>query len=643
MRKQGTAVSAAMQVPSQAFAYRFWLSVCLLLLIVFSLTMRHSLVGVFIFAVMDAVFCADVFGRCAVKDAGNGKIRFSAFVITGVSAGLILSAYNTFCTRPLAAPVQEVYAYTALFITLSLWGQRRLVHMREKSRVFVKKLDDFLPKSGRKCDREKYHTVFAKELAAGEEVYVKAGERLPCDGVIVKGKTSLDEQLITGNFQPASKQPGDEVYAGTLNKSADITVRVVHPLEKSAVYGVIEAVKTGELRRSDFNSELDWFAVWILPILLAVGAGAYVAGISYHGASSWMAQSGALWMMLALGAPCTLVFCGACAKMFVVAGAKRKQLKIQDVFALQRLVQADTIFLDKTGTLTYGQLRVAKIYPAKGFTEEEVMHAAAVAENKVDGPFAQAVKMYMWAKQAPTPPKATTEFFPGKGVRARLGKDTLLVGSPAWLTEEKVKQVSADAEEALAVIGVAKNKKFMGYMTLADEVRVGAAETVKFLQDAGKEVVLMSGDNEASVAAVAKQVGISKINAGILPQTKAEIITNLRAMGKRVVMIGDGFNDIVALLKADAGIVYATGNNVYNYWVDVLVERLDLFALKDLFILNRRYRKTAMWNAVFAFAAALGWGGWLFWWKGPIAWPWTLGGAVVGEILIFINSMRLLR
>jgi len=643
MRKQGTAVSAAMQMSSQTFAYRFWLSVCLFLLVIFSLTLRHSLVGVFIFALMDAVFCADVFVRCALKDAGDGKIRFSAFVTTVVLAGLILSAYNTFCTKQLSSPVQEVYAYVTLFITLSLWGQQRLIRMKERSRVFVKKLDDFLPKSGRKCDQGKYHSVFAKELATGDEVYVKAGERLPCDGKIIKGKTSLDEQLITGNFQTASKQPGDEVYAGTLNKSADITVQVVQPLEKSAIFGVIEAVKNGELRRSDFNSELDWFSVWILPVLLAVAAGSYLVGLSHYGTASWMAQSGILLTVIALGAPCILVFCGAFAKLFVVAGAKRKQLKIQDVFSLQRLVQADIIFLDKTGTLTYGQLRVAKIYPVKGFTAEEVMQAAAIAEEKVDGPFAQAVKMYRWTQQAPTPPSATTEVFPGKGVRARFKKDIFLVGSPAWLTEEKVKHVAVSAEEALAVIGVAKNQKFMGYMTLADEVRVGAAEVVKFLQEEGKEVVLMSGDNEASVEAVAKQVGINKINAGILPQTKAEIITNLRTMGKRVVMIGDGFNDIVALLKADAGIVYATGNNVYNYWVDVLVERLDLFALKDLFILNRRYRKTAMWNALFAFAVALIWTGLLFLWKQPFTWPWTLGGAAAGGIIVFINSMRLLR
>lgn len=199
-------VPCAFSVPSKAFAYRFFLSCCLLLLILFSLTFQHADVGVFILALMNVLFCADVFVRCGWKDLLAGRMSFAQLVCVGVLAGFLYSAFNTFLTRPLYGPSPELFVYISLFLTLALWAERRLVKEKEQTRVFIKKLDDFLPKSGRLCEGRKFKKVFAGELKAGDLIFVKPGERLPCDGLVKKGKTSIDEQLITGNMLPTDRK-----------------------------------------------------------------------------------------------------------------------------------------------------------------------------------------------------------------------------------------------------------------------------------------------------------------------------------------------------------------------------------------------------------------------------------------------------
>jgi Cu+-exporting ATPase len=179
---------------------------------------------------------------------------------------------------------------------------------------------------------------------------------------------------------------------------------------------------------------------------------------------------------------------------------------------------------------------------------------------------------------------------------------------------------------------------------LSDELRRGAKELISFLQEQKKDLVLVSGDNESSVACMAQQAGIEKVNANVLPKTKAEIVSNLRAMGKKVVMVGDGFNDIIALLQANAGIVFASGRNVYNNWVDVIINRRDLYSLFDLFKINKKLRHITMSNAFLAFGLNALLVVYLFLKQSAEAgWYWTVGGSLAVVLLIWLNSARLLK
>jgi len=639
-------VSSALQVPSGSFVYRFYLSVGLFLLMLFLLAVHYSEIGFFILVLVNALFCADIFLRHAWTDLWHGRIGFPLLVSTVVYAGFIYSVCHTFVLEQVSGPVDELYLYVSFFLTLSLWVQGRRVQERERANVYIKKIDDFLPKSGRKkCEDGRPRMVFSKELKVGDDVWVKAGERFPCDGIITQGKTSVDEQLITGNQVPAYKRLGNVVYAGTVNKSADVHVQVQKPLASSALMHVIDSVQSSERRRSTFTTELDKYAAWTWVALVLVAAGQYGFLVYHRGPEAWLTCSGTLLVILSLGAPLALLFAETFPTFFARCYAAKHGIQIHNRYALDTLATSDTIFFDKTGTLTYGQLTVSGVFPATPKSEKALLEAVACVEQQAEGPFATAIMKYTKARHIEPKVNESLEILPGIGARVVCGKQTIFAGRIQWMEEQGIELPQEVYWKTETVVCVAKNGSYLGYLTLADVLRPGAKEMVDFLKQAGKELLLISGDNEASVLAVARQVGIEKNNAHVLPKTKAEIVANLRALGKKVVMVGDGFNDIIALLQADGGIAYASSKNIYTNWVDILISRRDLYPLVDLFKIRRKLRYISAVNVVLSFLFSVLWVEFLFV-RHPqqlADWRWTLGGSLVILGLVFLNSTRLLK
>ena len=637
---------AAAAVPSKAFTYRFCLSVCLLGLVLASQVLHHSALGIFILAVMDVLFCGDLLLRCGLKDLFHGRFSFSVLVSVSMCCGLCYSAVSSFELVHWRGPVTDLYAYTMLLITLALWVERRLSQEKEKTRIFIKKLDDFLPKGARLCVGRDFRKVFARELHKGDLILVKTGERIPADGIIRKGKTSVDEQLITGNMMPTAKRVENRVYAGTLNKSDSIYVEITEPLESSAIMGIIGAIKNGERHRSGARSLLDGYAAWILPFMGAVAVLLYAGLLLRYGFTHWATYLGVFLFVMALFCPAALSFAVVFPSFFARRGAKRLKIKLQNLHALEKTVQAQTFFFDKTGTLTYGELRVSGVYPVSETARKPLLEAVCAAEQLVDGPFADAVNTY--AKEHKIKPKKVLAFdvLPGLGVQATSQKNQILAGSIPWLSEQGITISQQITQQCEAVICVAVNGTYLGYLTLADELRPGAADMVRFLKEHQKEVILVSGDNESSVSAMAKEAGIEKYNYFVLPKTKAEIVSNLRGIGQQVVMVGDGFNDIIALLQADAGIVFSSGRNVYNNWVDVIIKRRDSKSIYYLFAIHTKLQRIIRQNVVLSvvlsavLAAALVW-------KSSQAqassWQWAISGALGAVVIVWLNSTRMLR
>ena len=638
-------VSSALQVPSGSFVYRFYLSVGLFLLMLFLLAVHYSEIGFFILVLVNALFCADIFVRCAWTDLWHGRIGFSLLVSTVVYAGFIYSVCHTFVLEQVSGPVDELYLYVSFFLTLSLWVQGRRVQERERANVYIKKIDDFLPKSGRKkCADGRPRIVFVNELKVGDEVWVKTGERFPCDGQIIQGKTSVDEQLITGNQVPAYKRSGNTVYAGTMNKSADVHVIVQKTLAASALMHVVEAVQNSERRRSAFTTDLDFYSAWAWGALILVAAAQYGFWVYSYGPEKWFNYIGSLLVILSLGVPLALLFAETFPAFFARCYASSHGIQIHNRYALDTLATSDTIFFDKTGTLTYGQLTVSGVHPATPKGEKALLEAVACVEQQAEGPFATAIMKYTQARHIEPKENESLEILPGIGARVVCGKQTLFAGRIQWMEEQGIELPQEVYWKTETVVCVAKNGSYLGYLTLADVLRPGAKEMVDFLKQAGKELLLISGDNEASVSAIAGKIGIEKNNANVLPKTKAEIVANLRALGKKVVMVGDGFNDIIALLQADGGIAYASSKNIYANWVDIVISRRDLYPLVDLFKIRRKLRYISAVNVIVSFLFSILWVEFLFIRRSqPVDWRWTLGGSLVILGFVFLNSTRLLK
>ena len=263
----------------------------------------------------------------------------------------------------------------------------------------------------------------------------------------------------------------------------------------------------------------------------------------------------------------------------------------------------------------------------------------------MDGPFADAVNTY--AREHKLKPRKLLAFdvLPGLGVQAQSRGSKILAGSIPWLTEQGIAVSQEITQQCEAVICVAVNGEYLGYLTLADELRPGAQELVQLLKSRNQDIILVSGDNESSVSSIAQEAGIEKYNFFVLPKTKAEIIGNLQGLGQQVVMVGDGFNDIIALLKANAGIVFSSGKNVYNNWVDVIIKRRDLKGIKYLFSIHTKLRSIIRQNVVLCVLLNGLLAAWLVWRSAttPAGWQWPVAGALAVVVIVWLNSTRMLR
>lgn len=636
--------SALFEVPSKALAYRFFLSLTLFALGMFSLCLQQARINIFILALINMVFCAGVFMRVASKDLSAGKITWALWVSLAVVSGVVYSGVGTLAKVSWVRPSGDLYLYTMLLTCFALWSARKPVVEKERAHVFTRKIDDFLPKSARLMQDEHTRAIFAGEVVEGDILLVKAGERFPADGFICKGKTVVDEQLITGNILPAEKSLDSAIFAGTLNKGASVEIEVTAPLKHSAVMEILNALKTAEIAHSEERNVLDQFSRYALTVILLISLGIYVV-MTVLMQASWLHYAGALLCAWTLLCSFGVVFAEVFPTMFMCQGAKKIGVEIQNVHALARIAKTDVFFFDKTGTLTYGRLRVSGIFPAGKSTEKTLTEAVCAAEQSADGPFAQAVKRLAHRKGIKNKTLQQCSVFAGLGVEVSYDKKHVRAGSIPWFKELGIVLPAEVEKTQEAVICVAVGDKFAGYLTLADDLRAGAAETIDFLKRKGKDIMLVSGDTEQSVAAVADRVGIEKRNYFILPKTKAEIVTNLRSLGRKVVMVGDGFNDIMALLKADAGMVFFSGKNVYNNWVDIVLKTEELSPIKLLFALHRKHLRIVWQNMALGLVASVIFVLYLLCYaKGTFAGSWraTLGVGLIAVVLIWLNSIRML-
>ena len=566
-------------------------------------------------------------------------------------AAFLYSAYVVLFpeTLPPAARVTQWDAVSGLivFVTFGRWLESRT---RGKTSEAVAKLMRLAPKTARVLRAGEELVVPLAEVSVGEIVRVRPGEQIGTDGEVVAGSSTLDESMLTGESLPVEKTIGSRVWGGTLNKVGALEIRVARPGDESALARIVEAVRESQATKPKIQRYVDTIAAWFVPVVILVALGVAAGWMTWGPEPRFLLAMTCAVSVLASACPCAL---GLATPLAVVAGIGRAAemgVFLRNAEILEEVGKLDVVLFDKTGTLTEGRPRAAGAITLRG-TESEMLSWALACEERSEHPFAAAIVALAKERKVKAPKVDSFEALPGRGVLARSGGRSVRAGSLPWLKEEGV-LIPADQamrfSEFGSLLGVAVDTELLGAFQMEDALRASAPAAVAALKEMGLEVYLVSGDRNAAAYRAAELCGIGTVFAEIRPEEKAGIVRRFQAEGKKVAMVGEGFNDAPALSHADVGVALASGTDVAIESADMTLLNPDLMTLARAIALSRRIRAVIRENLAWAFlynlllipiAAGALYPRW-----GVLLRPEYAGGAMaLSSISVALNSLRLRR
>jgi Cd2+/Zn2+-exporting ATPase len=536
------------------------------------------------------------------------------------------------------------YAEGAWVLVLFAVGTGLEAMALERSRRSVRALMDLAPVQARMLVDGREHVVAVDAVAVGDQVVVRPGERLPLDGTVADGASSVDQAPITGESVPVDKQPGDEVFAGTLNTTGALTITVSRASADSTLSRVAALVEDAQGSRAPAERFVDRFARVYTPLVFLTALLVATVPLAFGGAfDTWSYRALAL---LIVACPCSLVISVPVAVVSAIGAAAHRGILIKGGAALEELARVDLVALDKTGTLTLGLPQLRTIASTGGLTEDEALALMAAVEARSEHPLAAAVRRAARERNLTVEPVEDFQSLPGRGAQARVGGRELWAGGPRLATERTGSEVAALAElheAGQTALALGEGNRLLATFGLADQPRAEAAELVARLHDAGVgRVLMLTGDAEPVARAVAHDAGVSEWRAGLLPEDKLTAITQLQDQGRVVAMVGDGVNDAPALAAARVGVAMgAAGSDVALQSADLALMSDRLDRLPEAIDLARKARSIMRVNVVASLAIKA-----VFVLLAPFGLV-TLVVAVAADmgmsLAVTFNAMRLLR
>ena len=500
---------------------------------------------------------------------------------------------------------QNLYFESAgMIVTLITVGKYLEARAKGQTSRALEKLMDLAPKQAVVLRAGTEQLVPVEKLAVGDIVVVRPGERIPVDGVIVEGTTSVDESAISGESIPVEKGAGDSVVSATINKTGFIHFRAERIGEDTTISQIIRLVDEASASKAPIARLADKIAGVFVPAVIAIALAA--GGIwLLLGASVEFAFSIAI-SILVISCPCALGLATPVAIMVGTGKGAEHGILIKSGEALELAQAIDTVVLDKTGTITEGKPRVVAIQPL-GISAPDLLAAAAGLEQGSEHPLAEAVVAY--AREQGVHPVAMTEFAAvfGRGVQAKQGKETWLAGNVQFLMEQGVvlegcqQRIDALADAGQTPLLFARGSQLVGIIGVADTEKPTSAEAIRRFKAMGIDVVMLTGDNARTAEAVRRRLDIPRVIAGVLPAHKEEHIAALQAAGHKVAMIGDGINDAPALARADVGIAIGAGTDIAIESADAVLVKNDLLAAVDAVRLSKAVIRNIRENLFWAF------------------------------------------
>ncbi len=481
--------------------------------------------------------------------------------------------------------------FTALIITLFVLVAEVLERMTvSRGRRAIRDLMEFLPRSVTVRSVGGAREVSIDELRVGDSVLVNPGGLVPIDGTVTSGHSFVDQARITGESRPVEKLPNSVVYAGTINQSGALEIRVER-IGRDTSYGrIIEAVEHAERSRAPVQQLADRLAGYLVYFALAAAAITFIVTRDARSTISVIIVAGACG--IAAGTP--LAILGG------IGRSARLGAVIKGGLYLETLGKVDTVVLDKTGTLTFGRTEVRAVVPETGVSEVEVLDAAACAELRSEHPLGKAIVSLALERNRPLHEPERFDYAPGRGITAIVGGETILVGSRALLAHHAIevpRNHEANADSGSEVF-VARDGRLLGTIAIADTVRPEARGAIEALNRMGIRSVLLTGDARPVAELVARDLGISDFEAELLPELKLARIKSLVAAGRIVAMVGDGINDAPALAEASVGVAMGSGTDVARESADIVLLGNDLVKFAETLAIARWTRRIIWWNFV---------------------------------------------
>ena len=591
----------------------------------------------------------------------NGSLNMFTLIAMGVGVAYLYSAAVMLAPGIFPPSFQEhgkigVYFEAAAIITvLVLLGQVLELRARSRTGSAIRALLGLAPTTARVVHGNEERDVALDQVHPGDTLRVRPGEKIPVDGKIIEGKTSVDEAMITGEAMPVEKTVGDRVTGGTINQTGSFLMTAEKVGADTVLSRIVEMVAQAQRSRAPIQGLADRVASWFVPAVIAAAVITFIIWAMLGPEPRFAHAIVNAVAVLIIACPCAL---GLATPMSIMVGVGRGAyagVLIKQAEAMERLEKVDTLVVDKTGTLTEGKPRLTSIVALNSLDENQLLAAAAAVEQQSEHPLASAIVRGAQDRHVTLPRMRHFQSSTGGGVSADIDGKFVLVGKPQFLKAQKIEDLekleakAADLQaEGQTVIFVGINGKAAGILAVSDPIKESTPEAIKHLHELGIKVIMLTGDNERTAKAVASKLGIDEVEAGVEPQRKNERVRELREQGRIVAMAGDGINDAPALAAADVGIAMGTGTDVAMESAGITLVKGDLRGIEKAIRLSRTMMRNIRQNLFFAFIYnALGIpiaAGALYPLFGWLLSPMIAGAAMsLSSVSVIANALRLRR
>ncbi|MBL8902043.1 MAG: heavy metal translocating P-type ATPase [Rhizobiales bacterium] len=510
--------------------------------------------------------------------------------------------------RDMHGAVSVYFEAAAVITVLVLLGQVLELRARDRTSGAIKALLGLAPKTARRIGVDgKDEDVSLEHIAVGDLLRVRPGEKVPVDGEITEGRSALDESMVTGESMPVTKEAGGKVIGGTLNASGALVMRAEKIGSETMLARIVQMVANAQRSRAPIQRLADQVSGWFVPTVIFVAAVAFAAWAMWGPEPRYAYGLVAAVAVLIIACPCALGLATPMSIMVGVGRGAQAGVLIRDAEALERMEKVDTIVVDKTGTLTEGKPSVTAIATVTGGDETELLRLAASVEKLSEHPLAAAIVAAAQAKGIELAKVMGFDSPSGKGAIGMVERKRIAIGNGKFLgelniaTEPLAGEAEAMRRDGATAVFVAVNGKLAGAIGIADAVKASTPQALAALREAGLRIVMLTGDNATTAQAVAKRLGITDVEADVLPDKKADVVAKLKAQGRIVAMAGDGVNDAPALAAADVGIAMGTGTDVAMESAGITLLRGDLMGIARARLLSKAVMGNIRQNLFFAF------------------------------------------